>query len=297
MRTAYPAMGVALAALAAAGGLGGCSTAFSGTFMVDELTILAVRTQPAEIVYDLDLLRQDWLEEIPVPTQMYVGALAANPESMGGRNAIERYQWTLGDPPLEGTPTLVSDRPELMLQGESVAPALEIFGGEDGSLSPAELAELLESGPLRIPLVVTAIAGPQSATAVKMLTIRGTDDGVVTPNENPTAEGLDIGDLSWNETQLLNLQDEPLGLPADTLPRGSRVDFTVNPEDDTKDGDVVSTLYTTGGSIMWSSESMRTWWLDVPDDDYPFESFEVFVILRDLEGAQSWLTVVPEFAP
>jgi hypothetical protein len=289
-------MGVALAALAAAGGLGGCSTAFSGTFVVDELTILAVRTQPAEIVYDLDLLRQGWLEEIPVPTQMYVGALAANPESMGGRTGIERYQWTLGDPPLEGTPTLVSDRPELMLQGDSVAPALEIFGGEDGSLSPSELADLLESGPLRIPLVVTAIAGPQSATAVKMLTIRGTDDGVVTPNENPTAEGLDMGEEKWNETELLALQDKPL-YPDTELPRGSRIDFTVNPEDDTKDGDVVSTLYTTGGSIMWSSESMRTWWLDVPDDDYPFETFEVFVVLRDLEGAQSWLTVIPEFAP
>ncbi len=286
---------IALLASALAGGAG-CQTAFDGTFVVDELSILAVRTQPAEIVYDLDLLRLGWLEEIPVPAQMYVGALVANPESMGGQRAIEHYRWTLGDPPLDGTPILISDRPELILQGDSVAPALEIFGGEDGAMTPAELADLLEEGPLQIPLVVTAIADLQTATAVKMLIVRGTSDGVVTPNENPTAEGLDMGDESWTESELLALQDKPL-YPDTELPRGSRIDFTVNPEDDAKDGDVTSTLYTTAGSIMWSSESMRTWWLDVPDGDYPFETFEVYVVLRDLEGAQSWLTVRPEFAP
>ncbi len=276
----------------------GCTGAFDGTFVVDELAILGVQLTPAEIVYDLDQLRTTPLTEIPLPNQLNARVLAANPEALGGRTAIESYHWAIGDPPLEGTPVLVTTVPELRLQGDAVGPALEILGGGDGVLDPAELADILAEGPLQVPLVVTAMAGLQSATAVKMLTVRGTDDGVVTPNENPTAEGLELVDhAEWNETQLLDWGDRPIPVE---LPPGDRIMITVDPEDDAKDGDTASTMYTTAGSIMWSSGSMRSWWFDVPED-HDFDTFHVHIVLRDQEGAQSWITLVqfttPEGAP
>lgn len=273
--------------------LAGCASSFTGTFVVEELSILAVRVEPSELVYDLNLLRQPILTEIPLPNQLRVTALVANPESLGGQDAIERYQWSIGDPPLEGTPILVTEVPELRLEGEAMGPAMDILGGE-GVLTPAQLADLLEQGPLRIPLVMTAMSGLQSSTAVKMLTVRGTSDGVTSPNENPTAEGLEMDSgtelQEWNETQLL--ENEGRAFKSNLHPDpGDRIAVTVNPEDDAKDGDVTSTMYTTAGNLMWSTESMRTWWLDVPED-YAFDAFEVFVVLRDLEGAQSWVRVI-----
>ncbi len=274
--------------------LGGCASSFTGTFVVDELSVLAVQVEPAELVYDLHLLRHGNLTEIPMPSHLRIRALAANPESLGGEVAVERFHWSIGDPPLEGTPVLVTDVPEIRLAGDAMGPALEILGGEDGVLTPAQLADILEQGPLRVPLVVTAMAGLQTSTAVKMLTVRGVSDGVTAPNECPTAEGLNLDSgtatQEWSETELLMLEGKKLMSQLRPEP-GDRITMTVNPEDDAKDGDVTSTMYTTAGNIMWSPASMRTWELDVPED-HAFDAFEVYVILRDLEGAQSWLTVV-----
>ena len=268
-----------------------CNSAFDGTFRVDELSILGVRLQPAELVYDVYQLKYGQLDEIPLPDQLHLSALAVNPESLGGQDAIEAYHWAIGDPPIPGTPTLVSTGSSLLLEGDAVLPAMSIFDDGDGVFSPREFGELLDEGPVQLPLVVTAIAGRQSVSAVKMITIRGDRGGDLTPNQNPSAEGLKMGDFAeWSEVWLLQHQDTPLDhtQPPDRLQRGSRVMITVDPEDDGKDSDVASTMYTTAGSINWSSESMRSWWLEVPEEDHPFETFHIYVVLRDPGGAQSW---------
>ena len=269
----------------------GCDASSDRTFVVEELSLLGVQTDPAELTFD-----PDWLQTLPSsqfpPMPMRLRALAINPEEMGGQEAIEYLHWSIGDPPLEGTVPIVTTEHELRLEGDTLYPTLQALGGTTGEFTPADLGAMLEEGDLKLPIVVTAVAGEETATAIKLLTIRGIDedDEEDTRNENPTFEGLEVDETSWSETILEGLGAGHV-LTAPATEYGSELDITVDPDDDGKDGDVESTMYTTAGHIYWSAASMRTWNLISPGSSYAEESFHVYVVLRDPQGAQTWVDI------
>ncbi len=265
----------------------GCDIGYDGTFVVEELSILGVQMEPAELVFDLDQLLFMPPEHFPY-TRLYMNALAVNPESMGGQDAIRHCHWAIGDPPLEGTMPIVTSGTELVFEGDSLFGALDVLGDAE-DFTPAALAALLSEGSVQLPIVVTAVTDDDTATAVKLLSIRGERGWDDDTNDNPHAEGLEVGPASWPESMLVNLGNAPLEPVA--VGRDAEIEITVDPDDDGKDGDVASTMYTTAGHIYWSADSMRTWNLTTPDEDYEAESFRVFVVLRDPEGAQSWITI------
>jgi hypothetical protein len=278
---------LALAALLALSA--GCDIGYDGTFVVDELSILGVQMQPSELVFDIDELLLLPAGHFPT-THLYMSALAVNPEELGGQDAILHCQWSIGDPPLEGTMPIVTSDTELRFEGDSLFGALEMLVGGSEQLTPAALASLLSDGDVQLPIVVTAVTADDTATAVKLLTIRGERGWAEEANDNPHAEGLEIGSAPpYPESLLVALGNQPLTAPA--VGRDAEVEITVDPDDDAKDGDVASTMYSTAGHIYWSAESMRTWNLTTPDEDYGAPSFRVFIVLRDLEGAQSWITI------
>jgi hypothetical protein len=268
----------------------GCNPENDHTFVVDELSILSVQMQPSELVFNLEELEMLPITVFPY-THLYMRALAVNPEHLGGQDAIEGLQWSIGDPPIEGSIPIVTSEPEITLTGEALLPALAFFGKTLDQYTPAELAETLRDGPLEVPIVVTAITADDSATAVKLLTVRGVEGWDNLPNENPSAEALGIGERDWTSGQLDNLSNTVVTPAPPAAGRQAEFDITVDPDDDGKDGDVDSTMYTTAGHIYWSANSMRTWNLTTPGDDYVGDSFRVFVVLRDPDGAQSWLTI------
>lgn len=268
----------------------GCNPENDHTFVVDELSILSVQMHPAELVFNLEELEMLPITVFP-HAHLYVRALAVNPEHLGGQDAIEGLQWSIGDPPIEGSVPIVTSEPEIVFSGDTLYPALEFFGKAIDQYTPAELAETLREGDLKVPIVVTAITAGDSATAVKLLTIRGVEGWDDVPNENPGAEALGVGERDWTSSQLSNLPGTVVTPAPPAVGRQAKIDITVDPDDDGKDGDVESTMYTTAGHIYWSANSMRTWNLTTPGDDYVGDSFRVFVVLRDPDGAQSWLTI------
>lgn len=285
---ARPLRGLALAVWLLAAGA--CNPAEDYTFVVEELSVLSVQMQPSELVFNLEELELLPITTFP-HTHLYMRALVVNPEHLGGQEAVEGIHWAIGDPPIEGSVPIVTSTPEIYFGGDTIYPALEFFGQTLDEYTPAALAETLREGDLKIPIVVTAITADDSATAVKLLTVRGVEGWDVTANENPSAEGLGVGERDWTSTMLDNLQGTLVSPPPPPVGRQAKLDITVDPDDDGKDGDVASTMYTTAGHIYWSADSMRTWNLTTPDEDYEAESFRVFVVLRDPEGAQSWITI------
>lgn len=268
----------------------GCNPDNDYTFVVEELSILSVQMQPSELVFNLDELEMLPITVFP-HTHLYMRALAVNPEHLGGQDAIEGLQWSIGDPPIEGSVPIVTSKPEIIFSGDTIYPALEFFGEAVELYTPADLAETLREGDLQVPVVVTAMTADDSATAVKLLTIRGVEGWDNSPNGNPTAEALRVSERSWTSGQLANLDDTVVTPAPPPVGRQAEIEITVDPEDDGTDGDVESNMYTTAGHIYWSANSMRTWNLTTPGDDYVGDTFRVFVVLRDPDGAQSWLTI------
>jgi len=275
--------------------LAGCEAQFDQTFVIDELSILAVQTEPAELVFNTDWLRQYASHELPPLPRIAVRVLAVNPEQRGGQAAIERYHWSIGDPPLEGVPTVVTEGPELVMEQGVVLPALEaVLDGED--LTPEGLADLLDQGPLMVPFVITVIAGEDSSTAVKLFTVRGTTEPEDEANQTPIAEGLSMDDRVWSEESLEVIGGVAFG--PYTKDREQEVVFEIDPDDPSADdGDVETTMFVTGGTIGWSPESMRVWVQQTPGEDYEPEQVRVFLVLRDPQGAQSWVTIEQRLSP
>ena len=269
--------------------LAGCDTASDHTYVVEELMVLGVRMEPSELVFDLDLLHNLPADHFPY-TRIEMSALATNPDSLGGQEAIRHIQWSVGDPPVEGTVPIVTTGLDLTFEGETLYPALQMFGEIAGEFTPATLAETLAEGPLQIPIVITAVSDTDAATAVKLLTVRAAEEWGDGPNGNPSVEGLEMGGATWSESFLDSL-GPGLTLTPPAVGRGAAIDVTVDPDDDEKDSDVESTMYTTAGHIYWSSATMRTWNLTTPGKDYEPDGFRLYIVLRDLEGAQSWITI------
>lgn len=289
-------------ALALALGLAGCEATFDETFVVDELSILAVQTavhagsdqEQAELVFVPEVLRS--MPQLPALPRIEVRALAVHPEDQGGQDAITHFHWAVGDPPLEDLPTVVTTQPVLQIEEGTVVPALAALLPDGGDLTPTGLADLLDEGPIHVPLVVTAFAGQETARAVKLLTIRGLVGAEDEANRNPSAEGLSMDDVEWSEDLLENIGRGPVG-PYD-LQRDEQVVFEVDPDDPgADDGDVETTMYVTAGTIGWSPESTRTWVQRVPGEDYAPEQMRAFLVLRDLQGGQSWLTIQQRLVP
>jgi len=267
----------------------GCNPASDHTYVVEDLMVLGVRMEPAELVFDIDLLDHLPADRFPY-TRIEMSALVSIPEDLGGQEALRHVHWSIGDPPMEGTVPIVTTGTELVFEGESLYPALQSFGGTDDIFTPATLAATLAEGPLQVPIVVTAVSDSDSATAVKMLTVRAAEDWGDSPNGNPSVEGLQVGSATWSESFLENLgHGQTLTPPA--VGRGAELDVSVDPDDDGKDGDVESTMFTTAGHIYWSASTMRLWNLTTPGDEYEPERFQVHIVLRDPEGAQSWITI------
>lgn len=269
---------------------GACNPADDRTFVVEELSVLSVQMQPSELVFNLEELELLPITTFP-QTRLYMRALVVNPEHLGGQDAVEGVHWAIGDPPIEGSVPIVTSTPEINFSGDTIYPALEFFGQVLDEYTPADLAETLREGDLQIPIVVTAITADDSATAVKILRVRGVESWDAIPNENPSAEALGIGERDWTSTMLNGLVGTVVSPPPPAAGRQAKIDITVDPDDDGKDGDVDSTMYTTAGHIYWSANSMRTWNLTTPGDDYVGDSFQVYIVLRDPDGAQSWLTI------
>jgi len=269
--------------------LGGCDAANDHTYVVEELMVLGVHVEPSELLFDLDLLNHLPSDSFPY-TRVAMHALAVNPESLGGQDAIRYIQWSVGDPPIEGTVPIVTSGNELVFEGETLYPALQMLGGDAEEFTPASLAAMLADGPLQIPIVVTAVSDDDAATAVKLLTVRAAEGWESGPNGNPNFEGLQMGGATWSESFLEGFgPGHSLSPPA--VGRGAEIEVSVDPDDDGKDGDVESTMYTTAGHIYWSASSMRLWNLITPDAEYEPDRFRVYIVLRDPEGAQSWLTI------
>ena len=267
----------------------GCDTNNDYTYVVEELMVLGVGMEPSELVFDLDLLYHLPADHFP-NTRIEMKALVANPDSLGGQEAIRHIQWSIGDPPMEGTVPIVTTSSDLLFEGEMLYPALQGLGGVSGEFTPATLADILAEGPLQLPIVVTAVSDNDAARAVKLLTVRAAEDWGDDPNGNPSVEGLEMGGATWSESFLDNLgPGQTLTPPA--VGRNTAIDVKVDTDDDASDGDVESTMYTTAGHIYWSASSMRRWNLTTPGEDFEPDRFSLYIVLRDLEGAQSWITV------
>ncbi len=277
-------LGLALAAPA-------CDLSFDTTFVIDDLAVLGVRLEPAEVLLDLEQMRRIPDGETLHVEPLTASVLAVNPESAGGRDAILRYHWSIGDPPLEGTQTVVTEQPSLQIGASSMTAVLSSYYGEEGIPTWDEIADTLEQGPVQLPLFVTALTADRSATGVKMVTVRGRDAIEDAPNANPGAEELEVGGRAFSEELLDLLGEAPAH--AEAAARSSQVAIRVNPGDpDADDGDVATTMYCTAGTIHWSQDTMRTWVLQTPGEEYPYDELLVAITLRDQEGGQSWVTVI-----
>lgn len=267
----------------------GCEMSFDSTFLVDELSVLSVRCEPAELV----LNREDLLD----PNSIYledaavrVSALAMNPERLGGVDAIESYYWSIGDPPVEGTTPVVTTTPHLMLPLVDLLPALAAYGYLDDTPSLADLEGFLADGPVVLPLVVTAISPEATATAVKMYSIRETVGYEEMGNLNPELDEFSIGARTYSSEFIEAMGDTPLH--AEPIARGTQQVLVVDPDDlDGDDSDTTTYMYTTGGVLQWSAGSMRTWVWNVPDETFEQEQVTLAVTLRDPEGGQTWMTI------
>ncbi len=267
----------------------GCEMSFDSTFLVNELSVLSVRCEPAEMVLNReDLLNPESL--LLEYTTVRVSALAMNPERLGGVDAIESYYWSIGDPPVEGSTPVVTTTPHLDIPLADFLPALAAYGSWDENMTFADLEEYLSNGPITLPLVVTAISPEATATAVKMFTIRETVGYEEMGNLNPEVDELTIGTRTFSHEFIQAMGDSPMH--ATPVARGTEQVLVVDPDDlDGDDSDTTTYMYTTGGILQWSADSMRTWvWL-VPDDDFDQEQVTLAVTVRDPEGGQTWLTI------
>ena len=282
-------------------GVLGCEAQFDETFVIQELSIIGVQTavqsgdrEYAELVISTNALRM--MNQMPALPQVIIRVLAVQPEAAGGQDAIERYHWAIGDPPMEGVPSVVTTIPEVVIEHGSVIPALAAVITDGEELTPQALADRLDEGPILVPVVVTVIAGEDSAKAVKMFTIRAQVDPEDEPNRNPLPEGLTMGDVEWSEEFFEVIGAQPSG-PHD-IQRNDEVVFDVDPDDPgDDDGDVETTLYVTGGTIGWSPDSMRVWVQQTPGEDYEPDQLRVFLTLRDPQGGQGWFTILQDLGP
>lgn len=291
----------ALLALLLAVGLAGCEAQFDQTFVIDRLSIIGVQTavqmgeqEQAELMFSTEMLRN--MPVMPKLPHIIVRVLAINPETEGGQDVIERYHWAIGDPPMEGVPTVVTSSPQVVIEETTVIPALAMLLSDGEELTPQSLADLLDEGPILIPLVVTAIAGDKTATAVKMFTIRGRTDPEDEANQNPLPEGLTMGDEEWSEEYFEVIGTLPSG--PWSVDRDDELVFDIDPDDPgDDDGDVETTMYVTAGTIGWSPESMRVWVQKTPGEDYEPDEMRAFIVLRDPLGAQGWFTIIQDLMP